>query len=213
MSKRYAIAAGQRFGRLVAVSPTTIYGRGGWLVRCDCGVEKAMQTSMLGGRRTSCGCLAADLLRARMTTHGATGSPEHMSWASMLSRCHGASSEKNAAHYRDRGITVCERWRTSFANFLEDMGRRPSGTTLDRVDNDRGYEPGNCRWATPKEQARNRRTSRILEVDGVRRTLAEWSEASGLSQHLIERRINLLGWAVGRAVTEPKRIISTRRAA
>lgn len=208
------ISAGDRFGRLVAVEPSKKYGRPAWVVRCDCGNEKIMQRSMLYARRSSCGCIKAEKARARLSTHGETGSPEHVSWASMISRCHGSLADKNAAGYRDRGISVCQEWRASFAAFLEHMGRRPSlKHTLDRINNDRGYEPGNCRWATKTEQARNRRSSHVLVVGDVGRTIAEWAEVSGLSQNIIERRVNLLGWDHRRAVSEPRHPTRPRRTA
>ncbi len=108
-------------------------------------------------------------------------------------------------NYGGRGITVCPRWRNSFADFLEDMGERPVGTVLDRFPNNNGnYEPGNCRWATVKESSRNRRSSRIVEVLGMRGCLAELAEHFGLPVGAVRARL-YLGWSNERAFTTPLR--------
>lgn len=144
---------GQRFGRLIVLS---LYRRGSsgvhsrWLCLCDCGQTRvASGSSLKRGRTTSCGC--------GRITHGSWGSPTYRSWHMMLQRC---TNPRNThyAYYGGRGITVCERW-LKFENFLADMGERPLGTSIDRIDVDGNYEPGNCRWATPKQQMNNRRRS------------------------------------------------------
>jgi hypothetical protein len=154
---------GQRFGRLVVVefhsmNPTR------WLCRCDCG-EKAVVPSknLRKGRTRSCGCLRREVasrssnLDAR-TTHGMSGTPTYVSWQSMIQRCTNPGCP-SWCYYGEIGVTVCDRWRT-FAGFLEDMGERPAGTSLDRYPDPTGdYVPSNCRWATPTEQVRNRRAA------------------------------------------------------
>lgn len=118
----------------------------------------------------------------------------------MINRC----SDTDDAHrenYAARGIRVCPRWR-SFASFLADMGHRPPGKELDRIDNDGNYEPGNVRWATRKENLRNRRSTRLVEFRGQLRTLAECSELSGVSRWLMYDRLRR-GWSAERAVSEP----------
>lgn len=112
-------------------------------------------------------------------------SPEYAAWMNMRARCNNPKSNRYKT-YGARGIKVCERWESDFLNFLADMGRRPSADhSIERKDNDRNYEPGNCIWATRKEQARNRRTSRFIVVDDVSLTLAEWSEVSGINSQTI----------------------------
>lgn len=128
----------------------------------------------------------------------------------MVQRC---TNPKNSAYatHGGRGIAVCERWRT-FANFLTDMGERPDGLTIERIDNDRGYEPGNCRWATRKEQANNRRTSVLIEFRGESKCLSEWARAIGISPQSMQKRLRL-GWPLDEALTVPRGVYVGRRKA
>ena len=144
------------------------------IFRCSCGVEKRMRASrVLSGHIKSCGCLSREVVGDRSRVHGhasdaaGRGSGVHSrtyyAWSSMRSRCSNPRNRRFAT-YGARGISVCDRWRDSFANFLADMGPAPDGLTLDRIDNDRGYEPNNCRWASRAEQARNKTITKLNAV-------------------------------------------------
>lgn len=160
MPIKYQIKPGQRFGRLTVIEQTSIRKRGQFLWRCtcDCGTERLIERSSLGnGNSTSCGCIRREKIVARCSRHGNAVRGSHSrawhSWRGMIERC---TSPDHIAYsrYGGRGITVCERWR-DFANFIADMGERPSNRSIDRINNDGNYEPGNCRWATQSEQNRN----------------------------------------------------------
>lgn len=169
---------GLPFSRLLVVgpAPNSRRGQARWLCRCDCGTEKVVSASSLkSGTSRSCGCLNEELKRARKTTlrHGHTAangrskrqaSPTYTSWRAMRDRCSKANHHA-WENYGGRGIAVCERW-ARFENFLADMGERPDGTSLDRIDPNGNYEPGNCRWADDVAQRRNQRLSpgRVREV-------------------------------------------------
>lgn len=133
--------------------------------------------------------------------HGMYGSSTYVSWRSMIARCCN-SKHKAYRNYGGRGITVCERWRNSFTDFLADMGERPEGTTLDRKENNGNYEPGNCRWATPKEQTRNRRVSVRLRTKGKEVLLVDAADAIGVRPGTLRARLRR-GWSAHESLTIP----------
>ncbi len=124
----------------------------------------------------------------------------------MKTRC---LNEKHVHHWRygGRGITICARWRDDFLAFLADMGPRPTGTSLERRDNGKGYSPDNCYWASAVQQGRNRSTNRLIEFNGDKKTLSEWAEFTGIGKTTIRHRLNK-GWAVSKALTEPVRRVA-----
>lgn len=152
--------AGQRFGRLVALtySHSDEGGRAHWLCRCDCGVARTVRGKDLG-KQTSCGCQRREQARSLKLTHGQRWTQLYTCWLNMSDRCNNPNN-KRFKDYGGRGIKICDHWR-SFANFLADIlaaiGERPPGMTLDRIDNNGNYEPGNVRWATMKQQRANQR--------------------------------------------------------
>lgn len=143
--------------------------------------------------------------------HGLTKSPEHRSWLSMMTRCFWSGPKRSDYKlYQGKGITVCERWKV-FLNFLEDMGAKPTSRhTLDRIDCDGNYEPGNCRWATSKQQARNwKHRNHLYAYGGESLTLPEWAERIGISRESLRDRISS-GWPLDRALTTSPVRIRTR---
>lgn len=199
------INIGRRFGRLVIVARVEASRTGHhtrYLCRCDCGNEKEQWMSSLMAGTDSCGCLTKEKLKNRKKKHGMSHTRLYKSWAAMKDRC---LNDGNTAfgHYGGRGITVCERWRLSFDNFLHDMGERKPGMTLERVDNNKGYEPGNCIWATRKRQQRNRRANVKIEYKGKVVCLAELSELTGVRAATIRARM-LRGASAEDAVSVPK---------
>lgn len=167
----------QRFGRLTALFAENVRPAR-WVCVCDCGaVHTTLAASLLGGNTFSCGCLRQETTAKRNTTHGATNSPTHRSWIAMLSRC--LNPNRGAwPWYGARGITVDPRWR-KFENFLEDMGVRPQGRSLERRDSNLGYSKSNCCWATARKQALSRRNTRWIEYMGERKCLSEWAAELG----------------------------------
>lgn len=177
---------GNRYGRLLVIEeapPPEHYKekrQGFWLCRCDCGNTVVASGALLRrGMTMSCGCSLTDY-HARRQANAIRHLPEYGVWHHINRRCHDPRDDRYYM-YGARGITVCERWRASFRAFLEDVGRRPSPQhTIDRIDVNGNYEPSNVRWATPKEQANNRRNTIRLTHQGKTLTLAEWADELGI---------------------------------
>lgn len=192
MSMKAADLSGRTFERLTVISRAENKGKEPrWLCRCVCGNTKVIYgLSLKAGMTRSCGCLAADVTSARSKTHGMFGSPEWNAWASMRARCNNPNT-RAFADYGGRGITVCEKWEASFEAFFADIGPRPSPQhQIDRIDNNAGYSPENCRWVTRSENMRNRRITK--RYAGF--TLREWSEKTGANYNTLKtqaRRGNL----------------------
>lgn len=173
------IRANQRFGSLLTIKDVgrAADGHRVWLCACDCGVECERQTNNLRSAGfKSCGCAQKELQKK----HGMKNSPEYSSWQSMKARCRNPSY-KDYPRYGGRGISVCSEWADSFEAFFSDMGQRPAGMTLERIDTNGHYEPGNCEWATPTEQARNRRRSVYVNWKSRRVHLADVANELGIT--------------------------------
>lgn len=192
---------GQKFGLLTAVK---YVGERRWKFKCDCGGETITAgKNVRNGNTLSCGCEQKRRASKAKKTHGMTSSSEYGIWRTMKSRCY-LPSDCNYHNYGGRGIKVCDRWVNSFENFLADMGRRPSGMSIDRIDANKGYEPDNCRWTNDVTQANNRRNNRTITYKGETLTLAQWSKRLGGNPSLIRNRLNS-GWSVEKIVTTPVR--------
>jgi hypothetical protein len=199
---------GQKFGLLeviakadpVLVGKKRQHQRARFICRCACGFEMCVYANNLkSGNSKSCGCTRSSSKR----THGRNASdPTYSTWSAMRSRCLNKASV-HYSNYGDRGIKICQRWNR-FENFLEDMGERPIGKTLDRINNDGNYEPGNCRWATPREQRANQRRKLTTAIahQGKTKTMAEWARESVVTYRTFAKRLSA-GWAVERALNEP----------
>lgn len=176
------IKIGQRFGEWTVLGYHSIVsGKTRWLCQCKCGKESAvLQQTLIKGSSLSCGC--------DKDHHGHTrNNPEYASWQCMRSRCLNPNNT-NYYLYGGRGIKICDRWMR-YSNFLSDMGRAPKGkNTIDRVNPDGNYEPSNCRWASIKEQLRNRRNTIRVEFNGQIKSLSDWCDELGLEYNIIHHR-------------------------
>ena len=210
---RHIDLTNQRFGRLVAIVKEGRNHRNYalWRCKCDCGNEKLIAYAELKkGRVKSCGCWQRERMAALNKSHGMSSSKEFRSWMKAKDRCF---NPKHPAYekYGGRGIVMCDEWRNSFTAFYEYMGDCPRTYTLDRIDNSKGYEPGNCRWASKKEQAMNSCWPKLVTIDGVTKNLSEWATLNGLRKESVYNRINKLGWSVEDAVSKPARPLRKRQ--
>jgi len=198
---------GEIFNRLTVVerlsgSPTK------YLCICACGRSKTLYYANLkNGSTQSCGCLIAEVAGKHAITHGRSRSIEYESWHAMWQRC---TNPKHKSYLRYKDRAPPEEWR-DFSVFLAHIGPRPdSGLSLDRIDNDKPYGPGNVRWATAKEQCNNRINNHLITYAGSTKTLAQWSAAQGLPKNLLRGRLVRQGWTVEKALTTPPRPVRRR---
>lgn len=180
--------SGSKFGKLTA---TKIVGsKNGsklWLCECDCGNTAHVEAKSLRcGNTQSCGC---------GRKHGLRYTPEYQAYHDMLGRCTN-TKHKSYHRYGGRGIGVCREWQKSFEAFIEDMGQRPEGMTLERIDNEGDYSPENCKWASRTEQMRNTRRTVMLEYGGETMCILDWSRKLGVDKDTLRRRV-ARGWPTG----------------
>lgn len=199
--------AGQRFGRLVAMKPAG-HDKGKrltWECRCDCGKMTVVPGHTLrDGRTVSCGCYRDEKIGDRARTHGMRSVPLYRTWKGISQRCYNPAL-KHYARWGGRGIGMHKPWRDSFIAFFDYVSQLPHygeiGYSIDRIDNDGNYEPGNIRWATRIEQNRNTRKNHLITFDGETKCVTEWSESTGISAIVIFSRL-YAGWTVERALTQ-----------
>lgn len=197
---------GDRYGRLTLLTECERQGNNRvWLVRCGCGSQtekQVVQASIRSGLTTSCGCAqktAATKTAKARATHGQRSNPLYSTWKHMIDRCVNPKN-KRYADWGGRGISVCERWH-SVENFIADMwpNYKP-GMTLDRIDNNKGYEPDNCQWSTCADQNRNRRDTHWVSYKGQNVCLTDAAAIAGLTRGLVKDRITKLGWPILKAL-------------
>ena len=210
MANRITDISGQKFGRLTAIKPDGRYKSGNvrWLCRCECGNYTHSDSFRLRkGEAKSCGCYASERMTRLNTKHGGFGPRLYEIWRQMHRRCYG----KNTKAYKDyggRGITICDEWKEykPFQKWAIANGYQ-EGLTIDRIDVNGNYEPSNCRWATMKEQANNRRSCHIVDYNGERHTISEWADIYGVDQRRLYDRLSRNGWDLGIAVSHLKKVI------
>ena len=197
---------GQRFTRLLVVerAENEKNGSARWVCQCDCGNTIVISSYHLRNEDVkSCGCFQRDF--PNRTTHGHSGEPIYDEWCGMKARCYN-KSQKAYKNYGGRGITVCERWRNNFKDFLDDVSELPhfgeEGYSLERINNDGNYEPSNCKWATIEDQANNKRSNHMITYNGKTQSVKKWADEVGVNYGTLKSRINR-GWAIEKALTEP----------
>ena len=193
---------GQVFGRLTVIERCAIKERSRirykWHCICNCGKETLVEAShLMRGVVKSCGCYA----RQKMTTHGQSHTKAHRIWIAMRNRCLNPNNA-SYADYGGRGIKICARW-DSYEAFVEDMGQPEGSMQIDRINNDGNYEPSNCRWATIKDQSRNRRTTKRIVYKGRALCITEWADMTGISANVLRKRLYEYGWPMEEAFTTP----------
>lgn len=185
-----------------------------WVCRCACGVERSVsEMSLKSGKSSSCGCLNREISREKNTKHGESmnraKTPEYSAWSAMRGRCE-RPGDKRFSMYGGRGIKVCQRWQ-DFSNFLEDMGRKPSPChSIERIDNNKGYYPGNCRWETPHEQMTNRTVTHHILIDGESVPVATLAKIYNIPANTLRFRI-VKGWDILDALETPVRYKAQHR--
>jgi hypothetical protein len=196
---------GQQFGRLTAVKAVGVNKNKHAVWECECACGNTVQTTtgkLRTGNTRSCGCLRREAYKTAPLTHGMTGTPEYRSWAAMKNRCTNPNN-KDFRHYGGRGIKLDRRWE-NFANFLADMGARPPSSSLERINNEGNYEPGNVKWSTTHEQSRNRRNNQWLDTPKGSFLLTEAAAEYGIKLTTLRKRLQA-GWPVEKALTTPVR--------
>lgn len=199
---------GKKFGRLTALYEN---GRRGknilWRCKCKCGNEiDAISYNLKNGHTQSCGCLAKEIQSKTHSIHNGSKTRLFGIWQHILNRCYNGNV-KGYANYGGRGIVVCDEWKESFANFKNWAYQNGynENLSIDRIDVNGNYEPSNCRWANAKTQANNKRNNRVVEYNGVAKTISEWADELGLKPSTIKARLDVYHWSIDRTLSTPQR--------
>ena len=205
MSRKPLDLVGQTFGKLTVVKRigSNAHGTSMWLCECECGETSiVLASNLMYGTTRSCGCMMGH------RTHGMSETKAYKEWEGMKKRCY-TKSEQSYKLYGGRGIEVCDVWKNDFRAFYNDVSTLPHfnepGYSLDRIDNDGNYEPGNVRWADRIAQANNKRNNVMITYNGETHTRAEWARIVGINWTTLRDRINRYGWSVEDALTMPVR--------
>ncbi len=207
MGRPTSMEIGSQFGFLTVLERTEspLRAQTKWLCRCVCGVEKSIYaTHLRSGNIVSCGCKLLELQRIAKTTHGLSKSRIRNSYQTMKQRCLNPNAP-DYPRYGGRGIKICGRWlaKDGFLNFMADMGERPEGYSLDRLNNDGDYTPENCVWSTSKMQIANRNNSLSITYDGRTMSIPDWAREVGLKPTTLYMRVIKHGWPIPRALGLP----------
>ena len=194
---------GEVFARLTVLERAENNSRGNimWLCKCACGnATRASSVNLKSTGTRSCGCIKREMLQAK-ATHGMSYHPLYKTWCGIIKRTTNPNASNYPA-YGGRGITICERWKNSFENFVADMGEKPSRElSIERINNDGNYEPSNCIWASRGEQSRNTSRSRLITFNGKTMCLTDWAELIGINPRTLSER--LAKWTKERALNTP----------
>lgn len=197
MAKKPADLSGQTFAQFTVIC---LLKQTYWLCRCSCGSYRVhMSANLKNQNAKDCGCI----WKNRLATHRLKGTSVYKAWQSMRQRCYNQKA-KEFKGYGARGISVCDRWKSSFDNFLTDLGHPEKGMWLERNDVNGNYEPDNCRWATPTEQGRNKRNNILITAFGKTKCLSAWAVEYSIHYYTLTGRIKL-GWDAEKALSQPPR--------
>jgi len=193
---------GKKFGRLIVLKfDRRVKNHSYWLCKCECGNTKSIRHDhLVSNKIRSCGCLQKEIIKNLNLSHGMTKSSTHQVWCAMKTRCYNKNNH-GYKYYGARGIKICKRWN-KFKNFYKDIGEKPKGMSIDRIDNNGNYKPSNCRWATQKEQCRNTRRNHNITFKNKTQCITAWAEEIGINRRTLQHRFNF-NWSIKKAFETP----------
>ena len=205
MRKREEVKSGQTYNNWTVIKEVNPHGyQRKFLCRCVCGTEKIVFFNNMKRPNASCGCYQRKLISGMFKIHGKSGDRYYENWCKLKERCYNTHS-KDYQNYGGRGIYICRRWRKSFESFYKDMGEKPSKNhTLERINNNGPYAPWNCRWATRKQQSRNKRNNVLISFKGESMCASDWAERLGMNISTLKSRL-FKNWSIEKALTTPVR--------